>query len=123
MTRVKKANMYPFCFGPLYFSSSTGEALLELKLANSSTVREYLGGMTVRKGYEFCTSHTLVPALKAIFDIPNDFDERPSFKDYSSRFCAAARNSGDAAALEQLAIAEKTPLSGDKKNKKKRKGV
>jgi hypothetical protein len=79
--------------------------------------------MAVGKGYEFCISHTLAPALKTIFDIPNDFDERPSFKDSYSRFCAAARHSGDAAALEQLAIGEKTPLSGDKKNKKKRKGL
>jgi hypothetical protein len=63
MSRVEKANLYPFCFGPPYLSQAAGEALLNLTLSNNSTVQECLSGIAGGKGYYVCTSHTLAPAL------------------------------------------------------------
>jgi hypothetical protein len=74
-----------------------GETLLDMKLSNGHTVRQYLGRIAVGKGYELCASHTLAPALVAMFHIDLGFDEKQSFKDYYSQFCAAARNSGNEA--------------------------
>ena len=122
MSRVEKANMYPFCFGPPYLSPTMGETLLDLKLSNGYTVRQYLGRMALRKGYELCASHTVAPALVAIFHIDVGFDEKQSFKDYYSQFCAAARNLGNADPCAQSSMSENTPASGEKKSKKNRKG-
>jgi hypothetical protein len=121
MSRVEKANMYPFCFGPPYFSTAMGETLLDLKLSNGYTVRQDLGRIALGKGHELCTSHTLAPALIAMFQIDLGFDEKRSFKDYYSQFCASARNSGNEVPRAQSRRSENTPASGEKKTKKNRK--
>jgi hypothetical protein len=63
-----------------------GETLLDLKLSNGYTVRQYLGRIALGKGYELCASHTLAPALVAMFQIDLGFDEKRSFKDCYSHF-------------------------------------
>jgi hypothetical protein len=122
MSRVEKANLYPFCFGPPYLSPATGEALLDLILSNKSAVRVYLGGMAGEKGYHICTSHTLAPALAKIFNLGDDFDVKSSFKQYYSRFCSAARYCGDGPALEELTNSDTSAESEKKKSKSKRRG-
>ena len=118
MSRVDKANIYPFCFGPPYLSPTMGDTLLDMKLSNGYTVRQYLGRMALGKGYELCASHTLAPALVAIFHIDLGFDEKQSFKDYYLQFCASVRNSGNEAPCAQSSRSENTPASGEKKTKK-----
>jgi hypothetical protein len=100
MSRVEKANIYPFCIGPPYISLAASEVLLNLTLSNNLIVREYLGGLAGGKGYHICTSHTLAPALAMIFNLSDDFDVKSSFKEYHSRFSSAARFCENEAALE-----------------------
>ena len=119
MSRVEKANIYPFCIGPPYLSLAASEALLNLTLSNNSTVREYLGGMAGGKGYHICTSHTLAPALATIFNLDDDFDVKSSFKEYHSRFSSAARFCGNEAALETT-ISENSVAIEKKRRKNKR---
>jgi hypothetical protein len=118
-SRIEKANIYPFCIGPPYLSLAASEALLNLTLSNNSTVREYLGGIAARKGYHFCTSHTLAPALATIFNLDDEVDIKSSFKEYHSRFSSAARFCGNEAALKTT-ISENSEAIEKKKRKNKR---
>ena len=118
MSRVEKANIYPFCIGPPYLSLAASEALMNLTLSNNSTVREYLASMMRGKGYHICTSHTLAPALATIFNLGDDFDVKSSFKEYHSRFSSAARFCGNEAALEMTISENSATIKKKRKNKR-----
>ena len=101
--RIERASIHPFCLGPPYLSLNDANNFLDHVYSaadnNTTTIREYLGGLLEGKGYFVCTSHTLAPALVSVFGIQEDFMNESCFKEFYARFCAAARFCGEDVAL------------------------